>query len=131
MAELEAFDDGEGGEVLQVARDSELDRIDEILMKFDHADPFEKAVVRAKLDEAELLLQKHRDYGPTNISRSPGGPLNGLAVRLWDKIARMHNLGVLNDAGAVPQFESLRDTGLDIANYGTIATLVVDGDWPA
>ena len=134
MAELEAFDDGEGGEVLLSSRDrAEVDRLsDKLYDLVDTAsDAFELAVVRAKLDEAELLLQKHRDYGPTNISRSPGGPLNGLAVRLWDKIARMHNLGVLGDAGAVPQFESLRDTGLDIANYGTIATLVVDGDWPA
>lgn len=92
----------------------------------DANDPFECAVYDAKIDEAKLLLKKHRDYGPKNIAMSPGGPLNGLAVRLWDKIARLFNLkdqeGTAN--------EPLRDTGLDIANYGTIATLVIDGKWP-
>ena len=98
-------------------------------------DPFEQAVWRAKAEEAQLLIRKHHDYGPTNISRSPGGPLNGLAVRLWDKVARMFNLGVLlpwrTGSEVAPQNESLRDTGQDIANYGTIATLVVDGLWPS
>lgn len=90
-------------------------------------DPFEVAVYQAKVREAQLLLSKHRDYGPKNISMSPGGPLNGLAVRLWDKIARLHNL---NQQDSEVQFESLHDTGMDIANYGTIATLVIDGEWP-
>ena len=31
-----------------------------------------------------LLIKKHKDYGPTNISLSPGGPLNGLRVRMLD-----------------------------------------------
>jgi hypothetical protein len=25
-----------------------------------------------------LLISKHHDYGPLNIARSPGGPINGL-----------------------------------------------------
>mgnify|MGYP006285877903 FL=1 len=45
------------------------------------------------LEEAgQLLLSKHADYGPTNISRSPGGPINGLRVRIHDKTARINNL---------------------------------------
>ena len=39
-----------------------------------------------------LLISKHEDYGPTNISKSPGGPVNGLRVRIWDKFARINNL---------------------------------------
>ena len=39
-----------------------------------------------------LLMSKHNDYGPKNISDSPGGPLNGLRVRMWDKFARINNL---------------------------------------
>jgi hypothetical protein len=74
-----------------------------------------------------LLLQKHEDYGPLNISRSPGGPLNGLRVRMWDKIARINNL---TDTGKTPENESLRDSFLDLANYAIIALMVLDGTWP-
>jgi hypothetical protein len=74
----------------------------------------------------ELLLRKHADYGPSNILNSPGGPLNGLSVRLYDKVARLNNL---LDIGTPPQNESLRDTLLDIANYATIGLLVVDENW--
>lgn len=74
-----------------------------------------------------LLLKKQADYGPTNVSRSPGGPLNGLRVRLWDKVARLNNLV---DGGAEPENESLRDTFLDLLNYGAIGLMVLDGLWP-
>lgn len=88
---------------------------------------FEQRVSLAYGQAEELLLRKHHDYGPTNISRAPGGPLNGLRVRMWDKLARINNL---IESGADPQNESLRDSFLDIANYGIIALLVLDGDWP-
>jgi hypothetical protein len=74
-----------------------------------------------------LLLKKHKDYGPTNISRSPGGPLNGLRVRMWDKTARLNHL---IDSGATPENESLRDSFLDLLNYAAIALMVLDGKWP-
>ena len=78
-------------------------------------------------DAYNVLLQKHQDYGPTNISRSPGGPLNGLRVRMWDKLARINNL---IDSGATPENESLRDSFLDLMNYAAIAQVVLDGNWP-
>ncbi len=74
----------------------------------------------------ELLIRKHNDYGPKNISESPGGPLNGLSVRLYDKVARLENLISNNKK---PENESLRDTFLDIANYAIIGLLVIDGKW--
>ena len=74
-----------------------------------------------------LLLRKHKDYGPTNISKSPGGPLNGLRVRMWDKTARLNHL---IDSGATPENESLRDSFLDLLNYSAIALMVLDGKWP-
>jgi hypothetical protein len=74
-----------------------------------------------------LLLSKHKDYGPTNISRSPGGPLNGLRVRMWDKIARLNHL---IDNGATPEHESLRDSFIDLLNYSAIALMVIDETWP-
>ena len=80
------------------------------------------------LDSAgNLLLKKHKDYGPTNISLSPGGPLNGLRVRMHDKTARINHL---IDSGATPENESLRDSFIDLLNYSAIALMVIDGKWP-
>ena len=90
-------------------------------------DTFEDYVMDVMDAAAFLLLRKHRDYGPTNISRSPGGPLNGLRVRIWDKVARINNL-IDNDVP--PENESLRDSFLDLLNYSAIALLVLDGKWP-
>ena len=87
---------------------------------------FVKAV-STTYDEAErLLLKKHKDYGPKNISGSPGGALNGLRVRMHDKLARINHL---YDSGATPENESLRDSFIDMANYAIIAMLVLDGKW--
>jgi hypothetical protein len=86
--------------------------------------PAEVASVFDELEE--LLLSKHKDYGPKNISQSPGGPLNGLRVRLWDKLARLNNL---TDNNSLPQHESLEDTFKDMANYAVIGLLVLRDKW--
>ena len=87
---------------------------------------FEEAVQQKFQHAKHVLLSKHKDYGPTNISLSPGGPLNGLRVRMWDKFARINHL---IDTGATPEHESLRDSFLDMANYAIIAMLVLDDEW--
>jgi hypothetical protein len=74
-----------------------------------------------------LLLKKHADYGPTNIANAPGGAVNGLRVRMHDKLARINHL---IDSGVEPENESLRDSFLDLANYGIIGLMVLDGFWP-
>jgi len=80
------------------------------------------------LDAAgNLLITKHHDYGPLNIARSPGGPINGLRVRMWDKVARINNLV---DSKVKPSNESLRDSFMDLLNYSAIAIMVLDGKWP-
>jgi len=76
---------------------------------------------------ADLLLSKHRDYGPKNISLSPGGPMNGLRVRMWDKLARINNL---IETDVDPKHESLEDSFKDMANYAIIGLLVLQGKWP-
>jgi hypothetical protein len=82
----------------------------------------------AVMDAAgNLLISKHHDYGPLNIARSPGGPINGLRVRMWDKIARINNLV---DSQVKPSNESLRDSFMDLLNYSAIAMMVLDGNWP-
>ena len=75
----------------------------------------------------DILVKKQKDYGPDNIRKSPGGPLNGLTVRLYDKIARLNNL---LQTGALPENESLRDTFIDIANYGVIGVMILDDTFP-
>ena len=74
-----------------------------------------------------VLLDKQSDYGPLNIANAPGGALNGLRVRIFDKVARINNL---IDTGADPKNESLYDSFLDLANYGVIAMMVLNGTWP-
>jgi len=75
---------------------------------------------------SELLLSKHKDYGPKNISQAPGGPINGLRVRMHDKLARINNLV---DSGATPEHESLEDSFKDMVNYAIIGLLVLRGKW--
>jgi hypothetical protein len=74
----------------------------------------------------DLLLSKHLDYGPKNITDAPGGPINGLRVRMHDKLARINNLF---DSGASPEHESLEDSFKDMANYAIIGLLVLRGKW--
>ena len=73
-----------------------------------------------------LLVKKHDDYGPANISDAPGGALNGLSVRLHDKVARLNNL--LSNSKE-PRNETIEDTFIDILNYALIALLVIEGKW--
>ena len=83
--------------------------------------------VRIVYDELmSLLLKKHKDYGPKNIADAPGGALNGLRVRIHDKLARINNLV---DTGDAPQYESLEDSFKDMANYAIIGLLVLRKHW--
>lgn len=74
----------------------------------------------------KTVASKQKDYGPNNIQNSPYGPIKGLTVRLYDKIARLANLS----EGKTPENESLRDTFVDIAGYGIIGLMILDGTFP-
>lgn len=87
---------------------------------------FEKDVANVYDIAQKVLLKKHMDYGPKNISQSPGGALNGLRVRMHDKLARINHLV---DTGATPENEALIDSFLDLMNYAAIAQLVIRGEW--
>jgi hypothetical protein len=89
-------------------------------------DEFYLDVMSASDEAVEILIKKHEDYGSENISRAPGGAINGLAVRLHDKVARLANL---TETGRDANYESLRDTFIDISNYGLIGIMVLDGSW--
>ena len=114
--------------------DNSLDRLQE-WNDYLQANPNAKVVddefitnVWRVLDSAgNLLIRKHHDYGPKNVAHSPGGPLNGLRVRMWDKVARINNLV---DSKVNPSNESLRDSFIDLLNYSAIAIMVIDKTWP-
>jgi hypothetical protein len=79
-------------------------------------------------DEAwNLLVQKQIDYGPNNIASAPGGPLNGLLVRMHDKMERLKHLTYVT--GDTPKNESIEDSFIDLLNYSAIALMVLRGKW--
>ena len=73
-----------------------------------------------------IMMKKQEDYGPLNIALAPGGAMNGLRVRMYDKLARLNNMA---DKGATPNYESIEDTFIDLANYAIIGLLVQRGQW--
>jgi hypothetical protein len=92
----------------------------------DYLVKFEKDA-REILEEAlATLIKKQEDYGPKNISTAPGGPLNGLMVRLHDKMERLKNL-IYNNR--ITKNESVEDSFLDSMNYNLIALMVLRGKW--
>ena len=90
-------------------------------------DIFEVNVMSTADEVAKTIIRKQADYGPNNILRSPFGPLQGLTVRLYDKIARLANLSTKK---IEPKNESLRDTFVDIAGYGLIGLMILDETFP-
>lgn len=93
---------------------------------------FEADATNTFAEALDLLETKHHDYGPHNVGRSPGGPMLGLAVRLHDKVARLaHLLDGARTGVVAPHHESIRDTFIDIMNYGAIGVMVHDGKWPS
>lgn len=87
---------------------------------------FEDEVANVYNELMELLLSKHKDYGAKNIAEAPGGAINGLRVRMHDKLARINNLV---DNNKNPEHESLEDSFKDMANYAIIGLLVLRNKW--
>lgn len=92
----------------------------------DNLSVFERDVSKAFKELEKLLISKHKDYGPRNISEAPGGAINGLRVRMHDKLARINNLV---DNNKNPEHESLEDSFKDMANYAIIGLLVLRDKW--
>jgi len=92
---------------------------------------FERSVRSIFRELEELLLSKHKDYGPLNISASPGGAINGLRVRMYDKLARINNIyeHMEDTKGFQPKHEPLEDSFKDIANYAIIGIMVLRKKW--
>jgi hypothetical protein len=89
---------------------------------------FELEVGKTFQELLDLMLSKHKDYGPRNIADAPGGAINGLRVRMHDKLARINNLyDSIRDMA--PEHESFEDSFKDMANYAIIGLLVLRGQW--
>lgn len=69
----------------------------------------------------QLICDKHQDYGINNINKHG---LQGVCVRMSDKVARLDNL-VKN--GKAPRNESVTDTFYDIIGYACIARMLQNG----
>jgi len=73
------------------------------------------------LNEAHnLFVKKNQDYGEENW-RWAG--LQGVLIRLGDKWYRLKNIV---DSGREPNFESTRDTLIDIINYAAMGVILLD-----
>lgn len=89
---------------------------------------FEDIVAKTFEDAQNLLLKKNKDYGPLNIAHAPGGAMNGLMVRMHDKMERLKHL-TYQVPDQKPHYESIEDTLIDLANYAIIGLLVQRGQW--
>jgi len=84
---------------------------------------FEEAIAIVNQECDDILIRKQLDYGPDNIRL--WGTL-GLAVRMTDKVMRLKELMT---SGREPQFESIRDTFVDLRNYAEIGLVLMNGHW--
>lgn len=73
---------------------------------------------------SSIVIRKHHDYGPENISKF--GTF-GIAIRLHDKIARLENLlsSKRNGKNSVSD-ESIYDTLVDIVGYSIVGLLWIN-----
>jgi len=93
-------------------------------MTFDDSEPrtFQEALGLVLDEMRDLMLTKHRDYGPSNILDF--GDL-GVLVRVNDKVGRLKILY----KGNAPHHETVDDSWIDLANYAVIAMMVRRGYW--
>ena len=100
----------------------------ESIIESFHANQFAADMWEVFDSAGNLLLKKHEAYGPTNISQAPGGPENGLRVRMHDKMARLNH--IIDNPGVDTNDESLEDTLKDLLNYCAIFIMVRRNQWP-
>ena len=109
---------GLGNSTLQVVSPSVYQSVDP-----NKPATFEQALARLNAECDRVMIKKQLDYGNLNIAI---WDVLGVAVRLTDKVMRLRELIL---SGRPPQNESVRDTAIDIRNYGLILLMLVDGLW--
>jgi hypothetical protein len=79
--------------------------------------------IREVCDEVAVLLERKReDYGSAERTLGRWGLL-GILVRMGDKYERLVSL---IQAGRKPNFESVRDTLLDLAGYAVLGVMLLE-----
>lgn len=95
----------------------------------ENIEQFRKDVSRVMVEMRDLMVRKQSDYGPHAVNNAPGGALQGINVRLHDKMCRVANLLAKGGEAQVSD-ESILDTYRDMANYAVIAVMYMEGTWP-
>jgi hypothetical protein len=94
---------------------------------FPRGNPLSDGMLSVFDECVELALKKNHDYsGGKHIDNIPLTGTHGLAVRLLDKVCRLLSL---HEVSAEVQDEKLRDTFMDIVNYGTFGVMLLDDTW--
>lgn len=105
--------------------------LDQFCMKYpEMAEAFQESFN----EQMNLIAGKMLDYGINNMKAGTNleteedvkFALSGIWFRISDKMARWANLLKL---GKSPNYESLYDTFMDIANYAMFAKLISKGEW--
>lgn len=86
----------------------------------------ERAWLRKAKEVYDIFCKKQKSYGPDNIATTRE---RGVVIRMYDKMQRLLNISVVGTEDPLED-ETLRDTVVDIADYGIIWLLCYDGDWP-
>lgn len=80
-----------------------------------------------QIEALKLAVRKNADYSGSKIDNLAITGVNGISVRLLDKVSRVYNLS--SGAESQVKTESMRDTLVDIINYATFAVMMVDDEW--
>lgn len=86
---------------------------------------FQDAVSEILGDVGDLVIRKQIDYGPHAISRFG---MNGIVIRLSDKIERLINLTQFKKEPEVE--ESIEDTLADIIGYAVLGLVMQKYGFP-
>lgn len=88
---------------------------------------YEEALDRTLAELRDVLIRKHRDYGPGNILHFGE---YGIVMRVQDKVSRLEQLvppkGYAWPDRAVRD-ETVDDTWMDLVNYAVIALMLRSG----
>ena len=77
-------------------------------------------------DTLRLAVKKNKDYSSKGMDPIKLTGMEGVSVRLIDKVTRLYNLVKSKDP---PNYESIDDTLRDISNYALIGYLLKNGKW--
>ena len=72
----------------------------------------------------EILVKKNQDYKGASFDLG----LNGNMVHLWDKVSRYRNMVESRPLGEQPNFESIKDTLMDIIGYSVIGLHILEDE---